>query len=531
MRKIQSRTALCVSIGLTALALCAGAQAETPSNIELIKMLVDKGVISVEEAKKLIADEKLKEQPDNNTLRVMHVPQAVRDDIATKVREDVKSDVTKEVLSKAKTEGWGIAGAQPEWLRKIKISGDFRLRLQQDTFGSDNAALSVIDYQVVNEKGSRTKAADKAFINTTEDRMRLRDRLRLQVDAKINDAVDFHTRIATGNALDPVSTNQTLGNYGEKQSIALDQAYAVGNFFDEQLHLKLGRMPNPFVVGDLVWDADLGFEGATSSWTMYSLKSSGAGVIASFMAGAFPIQEVELSQQDKWLYSMEASLNWQQANQNKLRAAIGYFAFDNIAGEKNSLDSKLTDYSAPKNMQRGNTVFNIRTSSAPSSADELFALAADYNDLTLTLIYDIPTSAGEHLVLTADYVTNLGYDEDTVATNLNTTNYAKQVDGYKLDILWGTPKPAKRGQWNIGVAYRHLERDAVLDAFTDSDFLLGGTDNKGYVLSGEYSVLDNTNIKLSFLSASSINPVTNLKNNKASDFDSDSAQLDFTIKF
>ena len=104
--------------------------------------------------------------------------------------------------------------------------------------------------------------------------------------------------------------------------------------FDEQLHLKLGRMPNPFVVGDLVWDADLGFEGATSSWTMYSLKSSGAGVIASFMAGAFPIQEVELSQQDKWLYSMEASLNWQQANQNKLRAAIGYFAFDNIAGEK-----------------------------------------------------------------------------------------------------------------------------------------------------------------------------------------------------
>ena len=33
-------------------------------------------------------------------------------------------------------------------------------------------------------------------------------------------------------------------------------------------------------------------------------------------------------------------------------------------------------------MQRGNTVFNIRTSSAPSSADELFALAADYNDLT-----------------------------------------------------------------------------------------------------------------------------------------------------
>ena len=30
--------------------------------------------------------------------------------------------------------------------------------------------------------------------------------------------------------------------------------------------------------------------------------------------------------------------------------------------------------------------------------------------------------------------------------------------------------------------YRYLERDAVLDAFTDSDFHLGGTDAKGYQL-------------------------------------------------
>lgn len=531
MRKTQGRTLYCLSIGLTALALSAGVQADAPSNIELIKMLVDKGVISIDEAKKLIADENAKKAPDTNTLRVTHVPETVRDDIAAKVREGVKADVTKEVLSKAKTEGWGIAGAQPEWLRKIKLSGDFRLRVQQDSFGSDNASLSVRDYQVVNERGSITKAAEKGFINTTEDRLRVRNRLRLQLDAKINNAIDFRTRLATGNALDPVSTNQTLGNYGEKQSIALDQAYVVGNFFDEQLQIKLGRMPNPFVASDLVWDADLGFEGATSSWTVYSLKSSGAGVIASFMAGAFPNQEVELSQQDKWLYSLEASITWQQPNTNKLRAAIGYFAFDNVVGEKNALDSKLTDYSAPKNMQRGNSVFNIRNSSAPSSADELFALASDFDNLDLSLMYDIPTANGKHLVLTADYVTNLGYDEDAVVLYMAQPNYAKQTEGYKIDMLWGVPKPAKRGDWNLGIAYRHLERDAVLDAFTDSDFLLGGTDNKGYVLTGEYSVLDNTNIKLSFLSASSINPVTSVSINKPSDFDSDSVQLDFNVKF
>ena len=30
------------------------------------------------------------------------------------------------------------------------------------------------------------------------------------------------------------------------------------------------------------------------------------------------------------------------------------------------------------------------------------------------------------------------------------------------------------------MSYRYVERDAVLDAFTDSDFHLGGTDAKGY---------------------------------------------------
>lgn len=536
MLKSQGHTFHRLCMGLTALALCAQVQAEAPSNIELIKMLVDKGVISVDEAKKIIADENAKKAPDNTTLRVTHVPEAVREDIANKVRADVKQDVTGEVLAKAKTEGWGIAGALPDWLRLLKLSGDFRLRVQQDTFGSDNAALSVIDYQVVNEKGSRTKAAEKAFINTTEDRLRLRNRLRLQLDAKINDAIDFRTRLATGNAQDPVSTNQTQGNYGEKQAIALDQAFVAGRFFDRQLDIKLGRMPSPFVASDLVWDADLAFEGITSAWTLKPKKNNEAGVSATFLAGVFPIQEVELSPQDKWLYSMEASINWQQANNNKLRVALGYFAFDNIAGEKNSLDSKLTDYSAPKNMQRGNSVFNIRSSSAPSSADELFALAADVNDLDLTLVYDIPTASGQHVILSADYVTNIGYDENAVAAvmaqpNSAEPNYAQQTDGYKLAVLWGVPKPSKRGDWNVDFAYRHLERDAVLDAFTDSDFLLGGTDNKGYVISGEYSVLDNTNIKLSFLSASSINPVTNAKNNKPSDFDSDSVQLDFNIKF
>jgi len=34
--------------------------------------------------------------------------------------------------------------------------------------------------------------------------------------------------------------------------------------------------------------------------------------------------------------------------------------------------------------------------------------------------------------------------------------------------------------WRTFVGYRYLQRDAVIDAFTDQDYHLGGTDAKGY---------------------------------------------------
>jgi hypothetical protein len=36
------------------------------------------------------------------------------------------------------------------------------------------------------------------------------------------------------------------------------------------------------------------------------------------------------------------------------------------------------------------------------------------------------------------------------------------------------------GDWNAFVGYKWLESDAVIDAFADSDFGLGGTNLKGY---------------------------------------------------
>jgi hypothetical protein len=49
-----------------------------------------------------------------------------------------------------------------------------------------------------------------------------------------------------------------------------------------------------------------------------------------------------------------------------------------------------------------------------------------------------------------------------------------------------------------------VERDAVLDGFTDSDFRLGGTDAKGYILGGSYGVAKNVSTTARLLSADSV---------------------------
>jgi hypothetical protein len=61
-----------------------------------------------------------------------------------------------------------------------------------------------------------------------------------------------------------------------------------------------------------------------------------------------------------------------------------------------------------------------------------------------------------------------------------------------------------RGDWQLSLAYRHLEADAVLDAFTDGDFHLGGTNNKGYILGAQYGLGKNSWLSARWLSSNEI---------------------------
>jgi polyhydroxyalkanoate synthesis regulator phasin len=484
--------------------------------INLLDSLVAKGVLTREQAEAMVKQAQVKaerettaqvaqEAPVAGEVRVTYVPQIVKDEIREQVRAEVTPQVVKEVVAQAQTEKWGVPGALPEWVGNLKFNADIRVREEADLFASDNAQFAYLDFMTINDKGGIGKAGAAAFLNTSEDRMRSRLRVRAGVESPLGDNFSAGIRLATGDTRDPVSTNQTMAQMGGRYTFGVEQAWirydALGGSRVPWLTVTGGRMANPFLSTDLVYDTDLTFEGFSGTYRLGFNDGQSSDHHAYVTLGAFPLEEVALSSSDKWLYAAQLGLNWKFANDSRLRGSVAYYDYANIVGRRNPLDSTRYDYTAPKWLQKGNTLFDIRNDNDPST--NLFALAADYKLLDVVLAYDLPLSDRYQLSVLADYVNNVGYDARAVQQR---TGYAVpgRTSGYQLEFGFGDPVINRLHAWRASFRYRYLQRDAVLDAFTDSDFHLGGTDSQGYSLRGDYGIGKNVSLSLRYLTANEI---------------------------
>ncbi|MGZ8137455.1 MAG: putative porin [Methylococcaceae bacterium] len=500
----------------------------------LIKELVKQGVLTEKVAQDMIrkaeadAEQQAAQQVNSGKadnvaepgeVRVPYVPEFVKDEIRQQVRSELRADVVSDVMKEAKTQQWGMPNALPEWISRFKISGDLRLRSQGDYMGSDNTEFSYLNPQAINEAGGITNAGLNGFLNTTNDQQRFRERLRIAIDAKITDGVKAGVRLATGNVRDPVSTNQTLGNTGGQYQFNLDRAYlkydAVNDEGFKWLTLAGGRIQNPWYVGggeftggsELVWDTDLSFEGFAvtgrhrlgGSDSLYEKNDDSHSVYAT--VGAFPLQDSSLSSDDKWLFGGQLGVDWGFTNQDALRMSVAYFDYQNIEAQPNNSPSRTCSdtntpdntFSTPEFMQNGNSLTDIcleGTRENPVQLPGAIGLASDYNIINVNAAYDLAMFAPYHAILAADFAKNVGFDQGEILSrtgrNIDEETNAWQV---RLDVGW--PKVDRAGHWNVFTLYKYVERDAVLDAYTDSDFHLGGTNAKGWVVGGNYGLMKN----------------------------------------
>ena len=504
--------------------------------VNLLEGLVEKGVLTREQAESMVAAAQQRaeaeaaadaerEKAEAGAVRVPYVPQIVRDEIRREVVAELTTEVAREVVEQARSEDWGVPAALPEWIKRVRWSGDVRVRSQVDAFASDNLAGRYLDFLTVNDRGGVARAGVAAFSNVTEDRQRLRARLRLGLDAELGYGWSLGARIATGNLRDPVSTNQTLGNTGARYQTGLDLAYAkwYGNSDDGDhvLNVWAGRMPNPWFATDLLWDGDLTFEGVAANYRLGLGSGDPYSHFAYATLGAFPIEEVELSNKDKWLAAAQVGLDWKFQSGSRLRVGAAYYDFRNTAGVRNVQDSALQDFTAPRYLQRGNTLFDIRNDA--DTTTNLYALASEFRVVNATAIYDLKVSELHRATLTLDYVRNLGFDEREIQARIGTTvPVDERTEGYQAEIAFGHASLANPRAWRAFVGYRYLQGDAVLDAFTDSDFRLGGTDVKGFYLGGDYAFSPRVSARLRYLSGNEID---------GAPFGVDVIQLDLNTSF
>jgi hypothetical protein len=486
--------------------------------INLLEALVQKGVMTRDQAQAMVADAQAKATADataraakdaaeSDAVRVTYVPETVRKQITEQVRADVLQEVTQDVMAQAKSDGWGVPGAMPPWIKNVRLYGDVRARSQGDLYASDNAQNFYVDLNAVNAAGGRGPAQLDALLNVSEDRNRLVGRLRAGARADLGNAFSLDFRLTSGDLRSPVSTNQTLGNYGNRWQVAVDTAALLWNPINErgdrELDVRFGRFGNPFVgVGEMLWDGDLSFEGVSATYAMdlFGNQTSRMERGLFLTVGAFPLQEVELSSDDKWLYGGQLGAEFTFGEQTRLRLAGGYFYYDNVTGQRNPFTGRQFDFTAPEFFQKGNTVFDILNDNDTSS--ERFALAGKYELANASVLLDL--GFGEtHVTVGGEYVKNLGWDSQDVFDRTGTL-FDERNEGYEFAVTVGRPSISGLWQWRAFMSYRYLEADAVIDAFTDSDFHLGGTDAKGYQLGFDLGLSRGAWLRLRYLTANEI---------------------------
>jgi len=518
LRKVAIATTLLIA-GSSAMAQSQEARSvEEVRNtvINLLEALVQKGVVTKEQAAAMVAaaqnkagaDAKARadqEAAEKDAVRVTYVPELVRKQIGDQVRNDIKAEVTQDVLTRAQSEGWGVPGALPDWIQGVRLYGDVRARTEGNLYASDNPRNLFIDINRVNAAGGIGRAGVDALLNTSEDRNRLVGRVRAGLTANLGNAFSVDVRLASGNSQSPVSTNQTLGNYGSRWSIGVDKAAILWNPVSgiQEVDLRFGRFANPFVAtSELMWDADLTFEGISATYALDLFGRDPEHMERGLFAtvGAFPLQEVELSKDDKWLYGAQLGGEFAFAANSRLRLTAGYFSYENVTGVRNVVDSSVFDFTAPRFLQKGNTLFDIRNDT--DNGTNLFALAGEYEIANANVSLDFGFGA-THLTLTGEYVKNVGWDSRQAFERSGTLVDAGTV-GYDAGIMVGRPKLSGLWQWRTFVSYRYVERDAVLDAFTDSDFHLGGTNAKGYQLGFDLGLSRGAWLRLRYLTADAI---------------------------
>lgn len=249
-------------------------------------------------------------------------------------------------------------------------------------------------------------------------------RARLRGSYAISGWLSVGAQLTTGDPDDPNSSDVTLSNFDDDLQVSLDQAWlrAKSGGFE----IAVGKIPQPFVRTDMVWDGDVNPEGIATS-----VKTQLGASVSLKASGLYFVVDESVSGPDSYMVGGQITLETKPSSILKLDASIGHFNY--------SLASVA-----------GGDTGDFRSNR--------FASGRYLSDFNLLDIIGSATWTGLGnrwpVKLTGDYVRNFGA----------TTPADK---GFSVSATFGRVRD--RGDWRVGYGFASVETDAVLAAFSEDN--------------------------------------------------------------
>jgi hypothetical protein len=338
----------------------------------------------------------------------------------------------------------------PRWLDGLSFYGNLRLRYQNDCFSGEDVTL--------------------------KPRNRFRYRIRAGIiKTWLDDQLETGFQLSGSETGDATTTNETMGDNFARDGPWINLAYA--SYRPKPLPgltLTGGRMLNPLVQTDLVWDADVYPEGF---WAGYRAKPcdtfepfAGVGYFllnenfkAPFGADADSAgHALDTTARDATLCVYQAGFAWTLAKDVKWTLAGTYYDHENIeTGFRAACGNNTQTIAFPP----------PATGSYTRLAAGQFKVVNVLNKLDFRLL-DLPwTAYFDILHNTANHDRGL---------------YAEQDTAFAIGLKVGQNK--KRGDWSLGYTYKYVEANSTLGELADGDF--GGTNAKGSAWRAVYNLAD-----------------------------------------
>ncbi len=315
------------------------------------------------------------------------------------------------------------AQAQTAWTDKVTFGGDLRFRLN-----------SIDD--------ESTGATDSKYMNN-------QIRGRLSVSGKVNEAMTANFRIASDEGSFR-SANHNLGTANGDTDIVFELAYGDWRVMPG-LVVSMGKAPNPFWQAgknEMIWDADLPFDGATAKWTadMDTLKP-----FANLSYGqTADVDGPGTPSANPTLFGAQVGTSLGLGDTMNATVAVGYYSF---AGPNSGI--------AAGGLTKNPTLLNVTA------------------ELGLNMVANLP------MAVYADYVQN----QDGVVS--------KEEKGFLGGLKVG--QFANVGSWEAWYNYRDVGNEAVVAGLADSEFAAGdGAGVLGHQVGAGYMAWDNTTVGLNY---------------------------------